>query len=1429
MSQGDHAQSDDFRPRRRRRWWQIVLRLAGVVGALVAGLYATLPWWLPETYVGERLAAALTDQLGLPVRIGRVSLSWRDGVGIDHLSVGAKEPFEGEMIVLGKLGCEFSPLRMLLSKPVRWAEVSDASLRVVINEQHEVNLAVLGQLEVGYPPENLIIRSAEVTIRVPGNERLLRLNVADLQYRSGRLRGVGRITMSAVLDQDGRDAPVTLMASLADQVARSVAPAATCSFHFAGVDIAQLNLPLLLGLPLERLAGRGSGSLDCRVRRSGEIGEFSFALRVRDLDAQPMQGPKLPVIERAEVRLSAAADPVTNSGEIRSFRLRLPGIDLAGKGRMHADVLRGGWEGLHALEVVGAVNPTTIVTLLTGREPVGLALDGEVKVQLAMKGDRHRLTSEVMLDATGAGLRAGERLIKPPGRTLAAELTGSLEKRTWRLSAERAELRIGGNRFVGGGAIQNVRRLLSEGRPPAEAVMANLDQLDSRGSWEIVELDSLRDVLGGSMPEPARLEGRIVGEWSLDRDGLIELDNVRLPADTSLRVGRWFDKPAGRPARLEVSGVLDRKARSLRKLRLSADVGRAGVTIDRGRLAVLAPGGPAGESPRFEAEADVSLRDAAGLLACVPAAEQWAERFGGSLRGNFRAVVCPTFGRLHVEADATQLACELPPAFTKGAGQPVRIDADFQVHRGLPPAERNRLEARVDLGSARLDGALVFAAGGGGRIRCRADLSVTDAAWLLQRVPAAAGLLESCGIRGSTTVGLRAELGDGSLAGEIAWDADDLEIVLPGAGCAKGRGTPLRLRLAGRIRDGLAVIHAFSADLGKSSIWLDGKLALSVADRAPPPGAYWPPPGVAGVDLFLRGRFVADSAARSLLPAVGALARRCGAEGAVRVEADIRGGAEGVEVSGRFDAADLALAYSGGRLRKRAGAAAGGRFAFDLPADLTKLSVGDLFLDAGAFQLRADASLPLLGAGPVTGHVAVSVRDLGRLEAFVPELAEYAAGGSAFLEGEYRRAGGRGELLYLTLTGRDARAAYRGKACRLNGSAALEGVTWSGGKLGLAGLRTDSLELGFGDSRAFLAADLRHPLDAPAGWAELLAEKLDLREIQQLDESAMAPPPAEPLSAEQIESCGRAADRLIRPAIERLVNADVRCRLDAERVVFFDPIIQALYDVRDLAAKVGVSEKKLQAELRYGLNGGQIEQTFELDLARGPLVAETEARYRDILAGENMQAQLAREFPGNTFAGRFSRNERVSYSLREMVMQMLDGRYRPVRVGRATTITTDGVICGRAAPRFITRFLPGLNLATYRYRRMTGFAEYMPDGAAVNDMIFKGDRWDIYISGSTDAEQIARYTVGVILPRLLESPRSNSRLRQGRVPILKFKARIHRGRFQDERVSYPLPPETAYIMFVRNNIVYRLLAGGREQRTAEVVRSEPTTSPAPAR
>ena len=161
----------------------------------------------------------------------------------------------------------------------------------------------------------------------------------------------------------------------------------------------------------------------------------------------------------------------------------------------------------------------------------------------------------------------------------------------------------------------------------------------------------------------------------------------------------------------------------------------------------------------------------------------------------------------------------------------------------------------------------------------------------------------------------------------------------------------------------------------------------------------------------------------------------------------------------------------------------------------------------------------------------------------------------------------------------------------------------------------------------------------------------------------------------------------------------------------------------------------------------------------------------------------------------------------DLLAAVMDANYAMYLDGTAKTVATDGLLEGHAVPAFVTRIFPGLNLTRYRYNRMTSFAKFLPDGKAENDMVFSGTTYDIYIEGTTDRHSVGRYEVGLILVGTPQSAEWNHTYRQGRIPLLKFKARIIGGKMYDEVVSFVYPNEVLFKVFLKRQYFLSTLAG----------------------
>ncbi|GAH66907.1 unnamed protein product, partial [marine sediment metagenome] len=262
-----------------------------------------------------------------------------------------------------------------------------------------------------------------------------------------------------------------------------------------------------------------------------------------------------------------------------------------------------------------------------------------------------------------------------------------------------------------------------------------------------------------------------------------------------------------------------------------------------------------------------------------------------------------------------------------------------------------------------------------------------------------------------------------------------------------------------------------------------------------------------------------------------------------------------------------------------------------------------------------------------------------------------------------------------------------------------------------------------------------------------------------------------------------------------LMSADVQARADVEQLVTYDLAVGQSYETRHLSLRASAVRGQCKLSFSTLVNGGTVCGSYDVHLVDAAPFVTIQTEVRDVNATKNIQPQLARYFPGNTVYGYFNRTEELALALRDMLANSIDSRYALRPRGNSRTVTLDGLVEGRAAPRFVTRIFPGLNLTKYRYRKMTGFAEHKTDGSTYNDMVFDGYKYDLYMEGTTDAKNIGRYEVGLILLGTPQSAEWNHKYRQGRIPILKIKARIEGGKMYDEEVRYHRPDETAYIIF----------------------------------
>jgi hypothetical protein len=670
---------------------------------------------------------------------------------------------------------------------------------------------------------------------------------------------------------------------------------------------------------------------------------------------------------------------------------------------------------------------------------------------------------------------------------------------------------------------------------------------------------------------------------------------------------------------------------------------------------------------------------------------------------------------------------------------------------------------------------------------------------------------------------------------ELSADATETSLTCTaGPKRTKPAGVPLQFEVElvdapGRDGRRALSISRLIAAVGAARLIADGS-----ADWDPhahqPAGTAWPVAGLEALDanVALAGR---PDGLSDLLPELAGLLEAVTMTEDASFAGQLRLGERGVSLEGTFDAGDGKLTI--GPVVKPARWRGRARVELRGSSDLTEWTLGEVhaelidpnhagdrtvlarvLLDAAVRgQLGRDGLPRLASFRPTAWHAWLATDHAGKLTAAWPGATGRLLAGAVRMEAE-NRSGRWGRIDVARVSADGVRGVYRGREVTLSGELTASNVGWSprsGWTIG--SLSATDLEATAGPNHAWLIAELQGLPRKPAGRVRLLADTLDDADlVDWLGLPAPTDPNAVELSERQTAQLQRSARELIAQLRRPLARTNVTLHGDVETLRTTDVSVNQTYDMNHLRADLIVRDGRFDADLAAILNGGSYRVGVRAKPVDPSGPVDMEFHLLKVIGTEAIQPQLAKYFPGNTVEGLFTRDEELRETLPASIAYFLDHRYPWTPTGSAKTVATDGYIVGRAVPEWMAGIFPQLNLQRYEYRKMTGFATYLPDGVALNDMIFSGEEYDVYMEGTTDAENRARYTVGLLLAG--GSAEWNHAWKTGRLPLLKVRGTIYGGELLNREVSFLWPNETILAVTVKNNPLVRAFINRKKEKLA---------------
>ena len=558
-------------------------------------------------------------------------------------------------------------------------------------------------------------------------------------------------------------------------------------------------------------------------------------------------------------------------------------------------------------------------------------------------------------------------------------------------------------------------------------------------------------------------------------------------------------------------------------------------------------------------------------------------------------------------------------------------------------------------------------------------------------------------------------------------------------------------------------------------------------------------PRVLAAEVQAGGTVVLDEAVLEFHPRVRGWCEQFKLVGGVIADLRLKARPDQVELIGVLDAQTLTFALPfesslAPRIRKPPGAAA--RITFDLTVDdwLAGRSCGVGVRDLSVFfddnEVRTHGEVRLAGDSvlelrwdrlDLQTHVRL-LRPESIAEALPGSLLDIV-GGRAELE--WNLAGDRRRLALGASRAEfeDFLIGMGGEVIELDGRVSFDGQ----------GVEVDRIEGAWGKSRLAVAGFLPLLDVSRPGRLTVVCDELSLPDLYR-QWSLVRERLPKASASEEVSEEADGGDVLAGAVLEWLQRTELDVDLHIDTLAVTLPPEQLL--TADVAwAGLNVRRGPVTVGFRGLVDGG---------LVTGEVVSHTqiaEPTYRltytadEIQPGPLVEGYLKRMFPGMTATGPLTLIDETNQKLLPLPG---DPNFE---VGEGELIIHGGSIEGRAAPLWMTRIFPGLNLAKFEFDYLHSWFSKMPSGRIAHQMIFQGRHYNVYMIGYSDADRRFEYEVGIDFLANYNS-RYWADSGQGRIPLfVKTGWTDADGKLQDERVNFTPPRRLMETLFVQNNLV----------------------------
>lgn len=228
-----------------------------------------------------------------------------------------------------------------------------------------------------------------------------------------------------------------------------------------------------------------------------------------------------------------------------------------------------------------------------------------------------------------------------------------------------------------------------------------------------------------------------------------------------------------------------------------------------------------------------------------------------------------------------------------------------------------------------------------------------------------------------------------------------------------------------------------------------------------------------------------------------------------------------------------------------------------------------------------------------------------------------------------------------------------------------------------------------------------------------------------------------------------------------------------------------------LAWRGSLDHGPLAVDFAGAFQGGPLSADIRGNLADDKVPLRIHYRVDRADATDLTRPMVVKGFPGMTV------NDGATISLDETLI--IDPAHETPAIPSGELIVDGGVVRGAAAPKWVTRVFPGLQLASFKFARMHNWYERDFSGKTTNRIVFRGSPWSMYMNGWSQADGQMRYEIGVDLLGPAESEYWATADR-ARLPLFIKTGQVIDGKLHNEVVSF-LGPQQIGERILKDNLL----------------------------